>query len=66
MKDYKINEKGIYYTENSYHDEVDINYVVDIGAPEAKAQLERFIRNIMHEGAEQRTKEIGQLLGVRR
>lgn len=64
MKDYKIDEKGIYYTENSYHDDVDVHYVVELNKENTKTQLTSFLNHIKSLGAQERSREIGQLLGV--
>ena len=66
MRDYKINDTGIYYTSNSYHDDVDVNYVVDFRLEKAvqEIQLRTLLNTAYNLGKNARTTEIATLLGV--
>lgn len=61
FQSYFINpNKGIYYTERGYHDDVDYIYVVDFDAPDIDNQFNRFIRMIKKDGAEENMQQVKQ------
>lgn len=65
LKDYKIDEEGIYYSENERYDEVSYHYVVKFNQPDTKNQLHTFLHQVKLLGAGERTQQIATLLGVK-
>ncbi len=67
LPDYRVNDKEIYYTYNGYYNDVEIVSVVDFEDKENRQeQLKKLLERAIQVGKNQRTKEIGQLLGVRK
>lgn len=64
LNELKIDKDGIYYTTNEYHNEVATHYVVNFNLPTTDDELKRFIQEVKSIGAQERTKQIGALLGV--
>lgn len=67
MHDYSINpKKGIYYTENIYHDDVEYHYVVDFDKPDVPKQFQAFLKNIEANGKKKGMRELkDQFRGLR-
>lgn len=47
---YIDHKKGIFYTENSYHDSVDYHYVVDFDKPDVDKQFKQFLEHKERDG----------------
>lgn len=64
LKNYKIDEEGIYHSENDRYNEVSYYYEVRFNQSDTKSQLDKFLKYVKSIGANERSREIGQLLGV--
>ena len=64
---YFINpKKGIYYTKNSYHNDVDYFYIVDFDKPDVDKQFAEFIAMTKRDGAKEGVLELKrQFRGLR-
>jgi hypothetical protein len=51
-------KKGIYFTRNAYHDDVDYIYVVDFDKPDVDKQFQSFLDMIKRDGAKQNTQNL--------
>lgn len=58
---YFICDKGIFYTENSYYDDVDYHYVVEFADIDCHKQFRTFLKTIFQEGKKARSREIKHL-----
>ena len=63
LLDYRVDDKKIYYT----YSDVEVVTVIDFEDKENRQeQLKKLLERAIQVGKNQRTKEIGQLLGVRK
>jgi hypothetical protein len=59
--EYSLNpKKGIYYTENIYHDDVEYHYVVDFDKPDVPKQFQSFLKNIEANGKKAAMRDLKQ------
>lgn len=65
--EYSICNKGIYYTENAYHDDLDYYYVVDFDKPDVHKQFLETVANVGREmqvrGMKGQFRALRELLG---
>lgn len=67
LESYFINpNKGIYYTRNAYHDDVDYIYLVDFDNPDVDKQFQSFLKLVRDEGKKEGMRELKeQFRGLR-
>ncbi len=57
-----VNEKGIYWTESAYGDEIDHHYVVEFSKHDTNDQFQKFQKHLLEMGGNARGLQVLSLL----